>query len=115
MKTLEDAKHLILRMTGEKNIPFSEVSWNANYKMDWDGGFAKDLKKALHDLEQLEIGLNTGDQVLSAVAVTMARISFLELSDFFFSIHEDFEKILLSEEAEWPVIPDDYIYPVPAD
>ncbi|WP_205417522.1 hypothetical protein, partial [Pseudomonas syringae] len=64
----------------------------------------------LGDIEKLNAGIKGGDDVLSVAAITMARIRFLKLSDFFFDIHEDFEKLLSMNDIEWPKIPDDYKY-----
>ncbi|QHF01000.1 MULTISPECIES: hypothetical protein [Pseudomonas syringae group] len=110
MTSINDAKKIISALAAEKQITFCEEEWNANYNNNWDEELSKIMKLALEDVEKLCNGVRNNDDVLSSVALTMARIRFMKLSDFFLNIHEDFEKLLLIYKDDWPKIPENYKY-----
>ncbi|MCR8722091.1 hypothetical protein NVV30_25785 [Pseudomonas syringae] len=110
MKNINDVKTLIPRLCAKKHIVFNDDEWSADYKIDWESELSKLMSDVVNDIEKLIKGVESDDDVLSVAAITMARIRFLKLSDFFLDIHEDFERLLSTDEIEWPKIGDDYNY-----
>ncbi|WP_449125250.1 hypothetical protein [Pseudomonas viridiflava] len=110
MTSMNDAKKLISALISKNNIVFCHEGWSADYRQDWDDEFSRGLRLAFDDLEKLIADVEGDDDVLSQVALTMARIRFLRLSDFFLNIHEDFERLLAVDDYKGVVIPDGYEY-----
>ncbi|GFM84603.1 hypothetical protein PSCICO_00020 [Pseudomonas cichorii] len=110
MKDLNDVRELMVSIFRYKEVDFFDGEWSSNYKLNWGEELEALVRDALGDVGKLSSALNSGDDVMAVAAVAMARVRFLKLSDFFFAIHEDFEKLLHLKEVEWPDIPDDYVY-----
>lgn len=110
MKNIEDAKKAILTLLDKKGITFTDEEWSADYKVGWNEEFTKLMNSALDDIEKMSIAIEGNNDISGVAAITMARIKLLHLSDFFLNIHEDLEKLLLTNDIKWPKIPTDYKY-----
>ncbi|MBP0944631.1 hypothetical protein V2J59_04365 [Pseudomonas alliivorans] len=71
---------------------------------------SKNLRLAFDDVEKSIAGVENNDDVLSLMALTMARIRFSTLSDYFLNIHEDLEKMLVIYSDKNIENPKDYKY-----
>ncbi|MBX8557830.1 hypothetical protein K5D43_25475 [Pseudomonas cichorii] len=110
MSEINDVKELIVSVLKCKGMCFVDEDWSSNYKINWGEELEVLMRDASGDMDKLNAALSSGDEVMAVAAIAMARVRFLKLSDFFFGIHEDFERLLNVKGVEWPNIPDDYVY-----
>lgn len=108
MKDGEVFRKTLIDLIAEKWGTFEAESWAADYRLNWNDELSELMGNAVSDVSRVAQALKNKDDVELCVAAGRARTGFLDLSNFFRGIFDDFDALV--RETEWQEIPDDYVY-----
>lgn len=108
MKDFESVKKLIIQLVKDKAGDFDGGSWEADYKLNWEGELAERLANAFYNMSRAASAKENTDDVMLKAALLNSRTDFMDLANFFRDIFDDLDALL--RKPVWPDIPEGFDY-----
>ena len=107
---LENAKKAVLFFLKENELNI-ESDLASDYEINWNEEFTKEMTEFIDSMKLFEESIKAGDKTAQVCSLMWARIRVLNIFGFFQNIFEDVEYIYLSEDFNWPTLPEGYKIP----